>query len=101
ELTISLIDAVDVPRGSTSLDPYRDLELRGPQLTAVRDNMSRAVEARRALIRSEILEQLQRTQVEVWMANLITARERSDRMLAVLDELLTLLELAIREHAAV
>jgi hypothetical protein len=101
DLVLDLIDAVDVPRGSTGIDPYRDSEFRGPHLVTLRDNAARAGEARRTLVRSEILDQLHRAHVEAWMEDMIATRERSDRMLAKLEELKTLLDLAILEGASV
>jgi hypothetical protein len=37
DLVLGVIDAVDVPRESTSRDPYRDSYLRGAHLVAVRE----------------------------------------------------------------
>ncbi len=101
DLVTVLIDAVDVPRGSTGIDPYRDSELGGPHLATLRDNVARAADARRTLVRSEILDQLHRAHVEAWMEDMIATRERADRTLAKLEELKTLLDLAIRDSAIV
>ena len=101
DLVLDMFDAVDVPRGSTGIDPYRDSELRGLHLVTLRDNVARAIDARRTLVRSEILDQLHRAHVEAWMEDMIATRQRSDRMLAKLEEVKTLLELAILESACV
>lgn len=101
DLVFALIEAVDEPPGSTGLDPYRNLELRGSQLVTLRTNVVRANEARRAFVLKEILAQLHRPHVEPWMKAMIGSREHSDEMLAVLEELLSLLELAIQSDAVV